>query len=165
MAAGNDAHGAVGDAVRIDGDAGLHVGGGGLAIGGARAAEADVLVPAELGGGARRLPVHLVDDLLQGGADQRRHDLQHAAIEPDAVERRIHIGRPLHQADDAAMGRVLGDAIEQVAVAIALRVLAPLGMEPVEGAGHLRDLGRRERAAHDGIAVAPVLRHVLASQG
>src|SRR5262249_28198693 len=65
----------------IDGDASLEIGVGKVAIGLAWAAEADILVEGELGrGGARRLPMHLIDDLLDVAPEQRLEESEDARI-------------------------------------------------------------------------------------
>src|SRR6185312_11537853 len=72
VGAGIYPHAAIGRAVPIDGEAGLHIGGGEVAERRARPAEAHILVEGELGAGsAGRLPVELVDDLLDVAADER----------------------------------------------------------------------------------------------
>ena len=161
MAARVDQHGAAFLGVRIDGDAGLHVGVGRIAVGRARAAEADVLMEAEVGGGARRLPVHLVDDLLEIDADQRPDDCQHARIAAHLVEHGIEIRRPLHVADDVPDRRIGGDPPEDVAVAEASRMGESLGPDAIERIGHHRHLVRPEDAADDGIAALPIGADVL----
>ncbi len=162
MAARAEHHRAVVGPVRVDRDRGLDIGGRRVAVGGARPAEPDVLVEAEaVLGRARRLPVHLVDDLLHVAADQRPDDLEDPGVGPVAVEHRVGVGRPLHHAQRLAEIGVLGQAEQQVAVAEAAPQAEARGADRVEGGGDLGYLGRAEDPADDGEAVAPVVLQVV----
>ena len=72
----DEAHSARLGRVRVDRKAGLYVRAGEIAIGGRRPAEAAVLVPGEVAERSRRLPVHLVDDLLEVATDQRLEQIR-----------------------------------------------------------------------------------------
>ena len=114
--------------MRIDREAGLDVGGGEVAIAFGRLAEARILVPGEIAGRARRLPVDLVDDLLDVAPDQRLEQSREARIEPHRVERRPVIGRPLHHLHQRA-ALALRDLVEEIAVAEAAAVRHAFGMD------------------------------------
>ncbi|MNC97815.1 hypothetical protein D3C83_156000 [compost metagenome] len=72
MAARHERHAARFGPVRIDRESGLDIGGGEVAIAVRGLAEARILMPGEVAGGPRRLPVDLVDDLPDVVPDQRR---------------------------------------------------------------------------------------------
>ena len=59
--------------------------------------------------GPRRLPVQLIDDLLEVAAEQRLEDGQNAPILAKSVQHRIEVGGPLHVAEDAPEMLVFGD--------------------------------------------------------
>jgi hypothetical protein len=163
VAARHDRHGAALLVVAIDGDAGLDVGGRRLPVGFARPAKADVLVVAPLDRArTRRLPVHLVDDLLEILAQERRHDRQHAGIGAVAPEHRIDVGRPLHHAHDPAEIGVVAQPEQHVLVAKAGTVAQRPVVQPIEGLGQLRDLVPVEHAPDDRVAVLVVVREMIA---
>src|SRR5262249_23898230 len=129
-------------------------------------AEADVLMVAEFSHScARRLPVQLIDDLLQIGADMGRKDFHGSWIDTTAVERDIEIGGPLDQADHATQPCVIGNAEEHILMAVAPRMLQGFGIDPVESGGELRHLFPAEKILDDGVAVFPVMRDVVAGHG
>src|SRR5690348_16280032 len=140
MAARNDTHATVLRPVRIDRDSGLHVGGGEGAESRSWSTEADVLVVAEFPGGSRWLPMELIDDLLEIGTDKRSDDFHQPPIKPKAVERRIEIGWPLHEANGAADPRVFRNAEEDILVPITGAVAQALGVNTVECGSELGDL-------------------------
>src|SRR5260221_8362057 len=100
MAARNEAHAPGLGPMGIDGKAGLDIRGGEVPVSGRRTPRAAVLVPGEVAERAGRLPVDLVDDLLEVAADQRLEQLGEAGVEPDAIEYRLVVGRPLHHPDE-----------------------------------------------------------------
>ena len=112
--------------VRVDRDPGLDVGPAEVAIGLGRTAEAAVLVPGEVAHRPRRLPVDLVDDLLEVGPDQGTKQLRDPPVEPDRVQFVLVVGRPLHHPYRLAAAVVGGDVVEQIAVPEAAAVAQPL---------------------------------------
>ena len=152
VAAGNEGHAAGLRPVRIDREPGLDIGGGEVAIAFGRPAEARILVPGEVTRGARRLPVDLVDDLLDVPPDQRLQQGREARIEPHRVEGGAVIGRPLHHLDPRP-GLALCDLVEEVAVPEAAAVRHALGVDGVDLGADRRHLSGREEGADDGITV------------
>jgi hypothetical protein len=72
--------------------------------------------------------MELIDDLLEIGTDKRGDDFHQPPIKPKAVERRIEIGWPLHEANGAADPRVFRNAEEDILVPITGAVAQALGV-------------------------------------
>ncbi|KAI1692905.1 diguanylate cyclase, GGDEF domain-containing protein [Ditylenchus destructor] len=156
VAARDEAHRAAFRRVRIDREPRLDIGRAEVAIDAVRLAEARILMPGEVAERAWRLPVQLVDDLLEIGADQRREDGVVARIEPDGVERGIVIGGPLDHADERRAVGIGGDIVEEVAVPEAAAVRHPLFVDLIDRGADRRDFSGREHATDDGIALVQI---------
>ena len=118
-------------------------------------------MPGEIAERARRLPVALIDDLLEVAADQRIEQLREARVETYRVEHRLMIRRPLdHPHQRLAAVMLTRDIVEQVAVAETAAVRRALRIELVDGGAELAQLAWREQAAHHRIALAPVMRDI-----
>ena len=153
MTARHERHAAGFGIVRIDRKAGLDIRGVEVAIAIGRLAKARILMPGEIAHRARRLPVDLVDDLLDVAADQRLQQSREARIEPDRVEHGPVVGRPLHHLHPRA-ALALRDLVEEIAVAEAAAVRDAFGMDGVDVGADRLDLAGREEAPDDGISVA-----------
>ena len=106
----------------------------------------------------------LVDNLLEVAADQRLEQVDEPRVEADGVEHRLVIRRPLHHPDDAFAPRPR-DIVEEVAVAEASAVRDALGVKLVGRGRDLADLIGTEKAANDGITVAPIMREIGLDRG
>ena len=139
--------------MRIDREPGLDVGGAEVAVAVGGHSEARILVPGEVAYGPRRLPVDLVDDLLDVAPDQRLEQGGEAGIEAHRVERGAVVGGPLHHLHQRSAGP-LRDFVEEIAVAEAAAVRDPLGMDGVDLRADRGDLPGAEETADDRVAVA-----------
>jgi hypothetical protein len=106
---------------------------------------------------ARSLPVHLIDDLLEIGAEQGRQDRQHARIVAIAGEDRVDVGGPLHHAHDPTEIRIVAQAEQHVLVAKAGTVAEALGVQPIKSHRKLPDLLPIEHALNDRVTVLAVV--------
>jgi hypothetical protein len=79
--------------------------------------------------GARRLPVHLVDDLLEIVPEQRCEDPEDAAVGAISGQGRLEIGGPLHQAHDPAELRIPAEPEQDVLMAEARVMLQAFGVD------------------------------------
>jgi hypothetical protein len=157
VAGGDDAHAAAGGIVRIDREAGLDVGGAEVAIGRFGQAEARILMPGEVPPAAGRLPVELVDDLLQVAPEQRLQHARQAAVEPDGIEHRLVPGHPLDHPHLRRPVILRRDIVEQIAVAEAAAMGDALFMDLIDGRADRRNFGRREQVTDDGVTVAGII--------
>ena len=112
-------------------------------------------MPGEVADRARRLPVDLVDDLLEVAPDQRLEQRREARIEPHRVEHRLVIGRPLHHPHQRRAVRAVGDLVEQIAVPEAAAVRDAFDVELVGRLPEKAGLRRGKEAADDDITLRP----------
>ncbi len=103
----------------------------------------------ELRRGADRLPVELVDDLLDVAAEQRLEEGENPHIGAIARQHLVLVGRPLHHAQCLAELRVIAHPVVQIAVTEAAAESEAARPMPVEGwqLSRRSRLPRRRRAA------------------
>ncbi len=118
-------------------------------------------MPREIAERSGRLPVHLIDDLLEITADQRLEQVNEARVQPDTVQHRLMIGRPLdHPHQRLASVPLARDVVEEIAVAEAPSVRRAFGVDLVQRSSDFLDFAAAEKAANDSITVAPIMREI-----
>ena len=101
VAAGHDFHGAVPGPLPVDGEPGLDVASRQIPKTMARLSRATILMQPPGLAGARRFPVHLIDDLFEVIPDERLENRQHSRIRADLGQEWIDPALPLAAADVA----------------------------------------------------------------
>src|SRR6476469_1652215 len=104
--------------------------------------------------------MNLVDDLLEVAPDQWLEQLGKTPVEPDAIEHRLVVGRPLDQPHTRLAVRPTRDIVEEVAVAEAVLVSDTLGVKLIRRGRDFGDLALVEEAANYRVPVAPIMREV-----
>jgi hypothetical protein len=124
-------------------------------------AEASILMPGEVAGRAGRLPVHLIDDLLQIAADERRQKLGEAAVEPDRIQHGLVVGWPLdhRHRGPSVLGRRY--PVEEIAMPEAAAMGDTLCMQRVDRGADRADLIGAEHAAHDREPFASIMSDII----
>src|SRR6476646_5744084 len=117
-------------------------------------------MPSEVAERAGRLPVDLVDDLLEVVSDQRFEQFGEPRVEADAIECRLMVGRPLNQPHQGLIPDIPRNIVVEISVPKAAPMRDAFSVDLFQASGDLADLFRTEKAADDGISVPPILRQV-----